>query len=112
MKKISLFLAALVLSACAQFGVPTPQTLSQQIAVTVTTVSGVRENAAMLLQTKRISVEDAENIQKQADAVVAGATIARSLAVTDPASAQTKLQQTRAVLLALQQYLLAKEAGK
>lgn len=112
MKRLTMFLAALLLAACAQLGAPAPETLPQRIAVTVSTVTAVRESATSLLVAKRISVADAENVQRQADTVVAGAQVARSLASADPAAADAKLQQVRAVLLALQSYLLAKEAAK
>lgn len=103
------FLVALV-TACAQLGVPTPETLNQRIAVTVGTVTAVRASTTTLLTAKKLSADDADNIQRQADNVIAGAQVARSLATTDPAAADAKLQQTRAVLTALQQYIAAKES--
>jgi hypothetical protein len=108
-KSITLMLAALLLSACAALGLSTPETLPQRIAVTVSTVTAVRTSAVTLLAAKKLSVADAENIQQQADNVIAGAVIARNLAPVDPAAADAKLQQTRAVLLALQTYLASKE---
>lgn len=105
-------LLALVLIACTSLGSPAPQTLNERIAVTVTAVTAVRQSATTLLTAKKLSVQDAENIQAQADNVVAGAQIARSLAGVDPTAADAKLQQTRQVLLALQAYLAAKEAAK
>lgn len=100
--------AAMLLAGCAQLGVPTPQTTAERIAVTLTAITAVRDSATTLLQAKKITPDDAQNIQAQADNVRAAAVIARSLLTTDPAAADVKLQQTRAVLLALQQYLLAK----
>lgn len=113
--RTGVFLAALCAAVmvfvigCAQLGVPAPQTLSQRIAVTVSSVTAVRQSTTVLLTSRKISAADAENIQAQADNVVAGAQVARSLAGIDPAAADAKLQQTRAVLLALQQYLASKE---
>jgi hypothetical protein len=72
-------------------------------------VTGVREAALTLLTAKKISADDAQNLQKQADNVRAGTVIAQSLLATDPAAADAKIQQTRAVLIALQAYLAAKE---
>lgn len=109
---LSRFIAGCVLviiTGCAQLGIATPETLSQRIAVTVATVTTVRQTATTLLVAKKISADDAQNIQSQADNVVAGAVIARNLAPVDPAAADAKLQQTRAVLLALQSYLASKE---
>lgn len=106
---ITALLLALVLAACTGLGAPAPQTLNERIAVTVTAVTAVRESTTTLLRARKLSVQDAENIQQQADNVVAGAQIARSLAGVDPTAADAKLQQTRQVLIALQTYLAAKE---
>ena len=111
-KKLSMFCAALLLVGCAALGVPTADPLSQRIAVTVVTVTEVRNQTLFLAQAGKLTKEDAENIQRQADTVIAAAAVARTLAPVDAAAADAKLQQTRAVLLALQQYLLAKEAKK
>jgi integral membrane sensor domain MASE1 len=108
-RSIPLMLAAFLLAACAQLGLATPETLPQRIAVTVSSVTAVRTSAATLLAAKKISVSDAENIQQQADSVVAGAAVARTLGPIDPAAADAKLQQARAVLVALSAYLASKE---
>lgn len=106
-----LLFAALMLMAagCAQLGLEAPKTLNERIAVTVSSVTAVRQSTTVLLQAKKITAEDAQNIQTQADNVIAGAQVARSLAVSDPKAADAKLQQTRAVLTALQAYLATKE---
>ena len=105
---LMLFLAMCVAS-CAQFGVPQPETLAQRIAVTVTGATAARQTTLTLLQAKKLTPDDAENIQRQADNVIAGAQVARTLIGTDPAGADAKLQQTRAVLIALQAYLATRE---
>lgn len=105
-------LLATVLAACTSFGAPPPQTINERIAVTVTAVTAARQSAATLVRAGKLSAQDAENIQQQADNVVAGARIAQTLSGVDPAAADAKLQQTRAVLLALQAYLTAKETSK
>jgi hypothetical protein len=99
---------SLLLSACAQLGVPTPQNTEERIVVTISAVTAARETATTLLTAKKISADDAQNVQQQADNLRAGAQIARSMLATDPAAADAKLQQTRAALLALQAYLSAK----
>lgn len=109
-KKLSIFLISVSLVACTTLGVPTPDTLNQKIAATVATATGVREQTLLLGQAGKLSKADAQNIQNQADTVVAGAEVARSLTLTDPAAANAKLANTRALLAALQAYLLSKEA--
>ena len=96
-------------AACAQLGVPSPETTRERLVVTVGAVTAVRQAATTLLVAKKLSVDDAENIQRQADNVIAGVTVARTMLTVDPAAADAKLQQTRAVLVALQAYLATKE---
>lgn len=98
-----------VLSACSALGVPTPQTTEERIVVTMSTVTGVREASLALLTAKKITAADAQNIQQQADNVRAGTVIAQAMLATDPTAADAKLQQTRAMLIALQAYLATKE---
>lgn len=105
-KKLSMFLAAVLLVGCTALGGVTPQTLNERVAVVVVTTTGVREQTAVLLASGKISKADAIQIQKQADVVIEGAQIARNL---PGAAGETKLASTIAVLKALQTYLLAKE---
>jgi hypothetical protein len=104
--------ALVILTACAGLGVPSPQNTGERIAVTVVSVTAVRQSATTLLVAKKISPDDAEHIQRQADNVIAGAQIARAMLAVDPAAADAKLLQTRQVLLALQAYLAAREGAK
>jgi ribosomal protein L17 len=107
---ILLFILALV-SACAQLGMESPQTLNQKIAVTVSSVTAVRQSATTLLQAKKITVADAENVQATADQVIAAAKVAQQMATTDPTGAATKLETARTVLNALSAYLATKGGG-
>lgn len=111
-KLLTAGLAALLIAAapgCNSIGLPAPVTSEERVVVTLATVAGVRDAAATLLKAKQISVEDAENIQRQADSVRAGVEIARAMIAVDPAGADAKLQQTRLALAALQAYLATKE---
>lgn len=105
-------LALAFLAACGSLGLATPETPAQRIAATVVSVTAVRQSAQTMLVAKKITPDDAENIQRQADNVIAGAQVARSMLGVDPAAADAKLQQTRQVLLALQAYLAAREGAK
>ncbi len=115
MKHLHLFIVAALLAfltACSTLGVPAPQTLTQRLAVATSSATAAVGTASTLLAAKKISPSDAENIARQADNVIAGVQIARALAPVDPAAADAKLQQSLAVLSALNAYLLAKEQGK
>jgi hypothetical protein len=105
----SLGLLFLVTMGCSALGVPTPKNPQEQIVVTMAAVTSVRNTATTLLHQKKISAEDAENVQKQADNVRAGTVIAQYMLAVDPASADAKLRQTWAALIALQAYLETKE---
>lgn len=107
-----LLLAMLTLHGCAQLGVPAPQTTDQRIAVAVASITAVRQSTQTLLVAGRISAADASNVQAQADNAIAAAQIARTIAPTDPAAADAKLQSTIQILQALQAYLASKQGGK
>ena len=105
---MSLWLLAVMLSACAQLGLPQANTFNERLAVGYTTVTAVRTSAASLVTAKKISPDDGQNVLAQTDAARAGLDVARSLAKTDLAAADGKLNAVRTVLTALQSYLAAK----
>jgi hypothetical protein len=86
------------------------ETFNQRLLVAYNTVTEVRTQTKTLLQVKKITSTDAENIQRQADTARAGLDVARSLRSTQPLAAEDRLTATRAVLLALQTYLIAQQA--
>jgi len=98
-----------VVPGCGALGVPAPESAQERIIVTMSTVTGVREATLTLLTAKKITAEDAQNVQRQADNVRAGVVIAQSMLATDPAGADAKIQQIQAMLIALQAYLATKE---
>lgn len=102
------FLCA-TLVACAQLGLPTPQTMNERIAAAQGSVTELRRSATTLVQTGKISSSDATNVLKTTDAAAEGIAVARSISVTDPNAAQAKLQATVAVLTTLQAYLAARQ---
>jgi hypothetical protein len=107
-----LMCSAALIAGCQQLGLAQPQTLNEKIAVTVASVTAVRQSTATLLQAGKISPADAQNVQTQADNVVAAAQIARTIAPTDPSAADAKLQSAIQILTALQTYLASKQGGK
>jgi hypothetical protein len=62
-----------------------------------------------LLQANKITPDDAQNVQNQADNARAGLDVARSLSKTDLNSAEAKLEATKIVIKALSDYLAKKQ---
>lgn len=104
-----LAIAIMLLSACAQLGIPKPETFNERLAVGYSTVTAVRQTATTLLQAKKISADDAQNVQNQADNARAGLDIARTISKTDLKAADAKLNAVHTALTALQSYLATKK---
>lgn len=108
------YLALLLLAAligCASLGLPSPESFNERLATGYSTVTETRTTATTLLTAGKITADDAQNIQAQADNARAGLDIARSLSKTDIASANTRLTAITTALTALQAYLTA-QGGK
>lgn len=104
------YLIAFMLTACAQLGLTkAPETVNQQVAVGIASVTAVRQTATTLLASGKISVADARNVQTQADAAREGLDLARTFSGTDMATAEAKLLAAQRVLTALQTYLATKQ---
>lgn len=108
LRRLLIVLFTVILTACASVGGPDPQTFNQKVAVGIASVTTVRQSATVLLNAGKISVDDARNVQAQADTAMAGITIARSVGATDPAAGQTKLTAALTILQALDAYLKSK----
>lgn len=108
MKRLCYFFL-LIASGCAALGVPTPTTFNERLASGYVTVNAVMDTTRALLSAKKITPDDAENVVKQCDNVVAGLDIARTISKGDLPAANTKLTATLAVLTALQSYLATKK---
>lgn len=98
----------LLLAACAQVGLPTPQTTNERIAAAQASVTQARATTTQLLEAKKITSADAANVLKQTDAAREGIDVARTISATDPGAATSKLQAAVAILSALQAYLASK----
>ena len=99
-----LWLLALV-TACAPIGVSTPQSFDERLAAGVATVSAVRTTTTALLREERISADDAQRVQAQADNAREGLEEARKLHASDPDGGSARLASARSDLQALQMYL-------
>jgi hypothetical protein len=75
------------------------------LAVGYVSVTTVRESALTLLRAEAITVEDAENVQAQADNARAALDIARGLRSVDFEAADQRLASALVILEALQRYL-------
>ena len=102
----AIFLITLV-SACASL--PTPDTFNQKLAVAISTVTAVRSTATTLLQARKISADDAANVQDGANSARAGIEVARTLSKVNMAAADGKLTAVTTTLQALQSYLTARQ---
>ena len=107
-RTLQLFIAALLLSACTTLGVPTVTTFNEQLAVGYTTVTTVRQTATTLLQAKKITADDGQNVLNVTDGARTGLDIARSISKTDLQAATNKLDAVRTILVGLQTYLASK----
>lgn len=108
-KSAFLALALVALSACSVFGVPTPQSFNERLAVGYATVTTTRDTAAALVSSGSISADDGQNVLEQTDNARAGLDIARSISVVDPDGANARLTSILVGLEALQTYLRSRQ---
>jgi hypothetical protein len=104
-------LTVVLLTACTALGVQTPQTFNEKVAVAISSVTTVRETAAVLLTTEKISVDDARNIQNQANNARAGIEVAIAINATDPAAAENRIGAVLVGLNAITAYLTTKKGS-
>lgn len=106
MKRIHLAIMGLLLASLLGCGsAPKPETFNQKAAVAITSVTSVRDTAAVLLKAGKITADDARNVQAQADSAMSSIAIARQIADRDPAAGQSKLSAALTILQALDAYL-------
>lgn len=105
LKHWAFYMAALLLAACAQLGVPAPDTFNEKLAAGYGAVTQVRTTATLLVDAKKITSADGQNVLAATDAARQGLDVARDLSKTDLASAEGKVNAIRATLTALSGYL-------
>jgi hypothetical protein len=98
----------LALTSCAQLGLPTATTFQERLTAGYALNAEVRNSAATLLNAKKLTADDGQNILAQTDNARAGLDVARVIAKGDPKAGDAKLTAVRTVLLALQAYLTTK----
>lgn len=109
MRKLALYpLLMLMLAACVSL--EAPKSFNDKLAYGYGSVSATRNTAAALLERKRISKDDAIQVQALADQARTGLDAARGTASSgDLATAQGQLQLALDVLTKLEAYLATKE---
>ena len=115
MKKLfysPIIVVLMILSACATLGLPTAEKFGDKVALSYAAVAGVTRSTTILLNAKKISVDDADNVIAQAKNAVAGIDLAKSMAKTDMTAADAKLNAVRTILVALQAYITTQEQAK
>jgi len=109
MRHSTIMLAALMLAACAQLGIPTAQNFDEKALAVQLVVVEVRTTNAALLDAKKISSADAINVRKGADIAQEGIDVAREIAKIDIATAEGKLTAVRTGLTAISTYLASRK---
>jgi len=99
---------AFILSSCSLLGIPKPQSFNQELALGFASVTALRNTATALLQAKKISADDAQNVQNQADNLREGLVVARRYEKDDPKTASAKLKAVMAAVTSIQDYLKGK----
>lgn len=92
---------ALILVACATM----PKAFNEKLGSGYATVTEVRETTTTLLEADQISVQNAENIQKQADNFRLGLDIAREMHLQAKPGSDSKLDSVISGLTALRAYV-------
>lgn len=101
--------ALMLLAACATLGVPTPQSFNEKEAAAISSVTAIRDTAASLLETGKISAGDAKNIQGQADNAREAIVLADTLHAANPAVGDDRLTAIITGLAAVQTYLATRK---
>jgi uncharacterized protein YcfL len=108
-RKYHAFVLLLLLQGCAALGLPQPTTFNEKVAVAYTTVTQIRSVATSLVSSGKISPDDAQNVQNQANHARDGIDIARKVYATDPKGGDTKLASATLILNALDTYLKGRQ---
>ena len=105
----SAWLLMVLLAGCASIGLESPATFKERLAEGYTLVTGVRSTAETLLVAGKISVENAESVQAQADTARSALDVVRTMGELDVSSADARLNSILLGLTALQEYLKTQE---
>lgn len=98
-----------LLGGCASLGVATPQTFNEKVAAALTTVTSTRTLSTTLLDASKITTQDAQNVQEQANNFRAAIDVARQIHDKTPDAADQRLQAALVGLDSLIKYLEARK---
>lgn len=99
----------LVIVGCTTIGLPNPQDFNDKLTAGYSAVSAINDSATKLLNAKKISSDDAQQILDQTRNARVGLDIARTVHKTDSTGADNKLAAIRTALSAITAYLTTKE---
>jgi hypothetical protein len=105
-RKLAIVPLLFLLTACASLGLAPASSFDERLAYAVSQNAAVRETAAVSLERKEISVDDARRVLKITDEVRTALDAARLAAGSgDVSTAEGRLQLATSILINLQAYL-------
>jgi hypothetical protein len=105
-RKLAIVPILLLLTACASLGLAPTSSFEERLAYAVSQNAAVRKAAAVSVERKEISVEDARRVLKITDEVRTALDAARLAAgAGDVSTAEGRLQLATSILVNLQAYL-------
>ena len=106
MRKLAIIPLLLILTACASLGLAPASTFEERLAYAVSQNAAVREAAAVSVERKELSVDDAKRVLKITDEIRATLDAARlASSAGDVSTAEGRLQLATSILVNLQAFL-------
>lgn len=106
MRKLAIVPLLFILTACASLGLAPASSFEERLAYAVSQNAAVREAAAVSVERKEISIDDAQRVLKITDEVRTALDAARLAAgAGDVSTAEGRLQLATSILINLQAYL-------
>lgn len=106
MRKFAIFPLLFLLVACGSLGLAPASSFEERLAYAVSQNAAVREAAALSVERKELSIDDAKRVLKITDEVRTALDAARLAAgAGDVSTAEGRLQLATSILVNLQAYL-------
>lgn len=110
-QRYAMFYLVAMLTACAQLGVPPAESFNERLAAGYALNSQVRATATQLLNAKKISAADGQNVLDQTNNARAGLDVAREMSKFNLEAADGKLTAIRTAMTAVQAYLAIRKGN-